>query len=627
MSSKSDLQRTLNRAALFVSLFVSVAAGCESCCAPEILNTPDEAACSLDPPPNCGDANPDFRFGECVLGGCSVDADCCPGTRCNVGVNACVPRLLDDDYNCETNADCVDPAQVCATISVEGRPPVPVCIYESCRGDAECGFGRACFANHCVTSAPCNGSCPQGSVCEVNSNTCFQLPEEVATPGVAKPNIDDSCRAPCDGLLVFADEDTMVHEQCCDLACTCATRPPIVPTRIGRYARVVVTAGEALVSAYDAEFGDLVVVRYTLAGERSLVQYVDGVPSEPPSGDVNGPRGGIRGAGNNVGTHTSIVANAQGLARVAYHDVGANALKVAIEGPVNVWSTHSIDTAAVATVGQVGTFTDMAILSNGTLLVTYLSHLQTFPGVTGAGSAVKLARSRTPNPTSAADWELVVVDSRAVEATPAATVEPAELPRGRGLHTSIVLDGDTAIVGYYDEIDGDVRVARVAGTTVTAFVVDGDGATGRLTGDVGRFPAVGLVGSDLLVAYEDFSRHTLRVWRGPKETPGTGGAYDVADQIREPTRSGSRFVGAGARMSTTGRPVMVYQDASNLDLRFATLEGASFAATTVLADGANGFYSDVAVAGNKAYVCSVVAELDSRGKERSRLRLDVQTLP
>ena len=81
-------------------------------------------------------------------------------------------------------------------------------------------------------------------------------------------------------------------------------------------------------------------------------------------------------------------------------------------------------------------------------------------------------------------------------------------------------------------------------------------------------------------------------------------------------------------MSTAGsRPVLVYQDATTLDLRFATLEGATFAATTVLSEGAHGFYSDVAVFEGKAYVVSVVAELDQRGKERSRLRLDIQQLP
>jgi hypothetical protein len=73
--------------------------------------------------------------------------------------------------------------------------------------------------------------------------------------------------------------------------------------------------------------------------------------------------------------------------------------------------------------------------------------------------------------------------------------------------------------------------------------------------------------------------------------------------------------------------VLVYQDASTLDLRFATLENQGFAPTTVLADGAQGFYSDVVVVDDRAFVVSVTAELDQRGKERSRFRLDVQQLP
>jgi hypothetical protein len=118
------------------------------------------------------------------------------------------------------------------------------------------------------------------------------------------------------------------------------------------------------------------------------------------------------------------------------------------------------------------------------------------------------------------------------------------------------------------------------------------------------------------------------VWRGPKATPGVGGAYGIADQVRDATRSGSHFVGAGARLTTTGnRPVLVYQNASTNDLRFATLEGEAFIATTVLQDGAHGYYSDVVVAGTSAFVVSMVAELDQRGLERSRLRLDVQPVP
>jgi hypothetical protein len=618
MSSSTDWQRTLNRAALFTSLLVGIAAGCDSCCTEEPL-TPEERVCAVVP---C-DEGDEFRFGRCDLGGCSVDSDCCPGMRCRTDLNLCFPRLLDSEFECETSADCADPAQVCATISIGGREPLPTCIYETCAGDNDCGFGRTCFEGNCVLSPPCNGGCPAGSVCEVASNSCHELP-------TVEDAFDASCSKPCDGLLVLSDPAIMTGDTCCDLACKCVSQPPVVPTRIGRYARIVHTGGAILVSAYDAEFGDLVVVRHNKDGAQSGIDYVDGVPSEPPTGDPAGARGGVRTPGPNVGTHTSIAADASGFGRVAYHDVDNNALKVAIEGPAGVWSSHVVDAAATAGVGQVGTFTDTKVLANGTILVSYLAHDTLLAGIDGPATGVKLARSRTPIPQSASDWELIVVDARAIVTVEGAREEAKEMPRARGLHTALVLDGADAVIAYYDHGDGDVRVARVpaGGTTATVSVIDGDGTDGRLTGDVGRFPAPGIVGDDLLLTYEDASRHTVRFWRGPRATPGTGGTYAVADQLREPERSGSHFLGAGGRMSTAGsRPVLVYQDATTLDLRFATLEGATFAATTVLSEGAHGFYSDVAVFEGKAYVVSVVAELDQRGKERSRLRLDIQQLP
>jgi hypothetical protein len=619
MSSNTGWQRRLNRAALFTSLLVGVATGCNSCCTEEPLVEPDDTTCAIV---EC-DEGDDFRFGRCDIGGCSVDSDCCPGMRCRTDLNLCFPRLLDSEFECETSADCQDPAQVCATISVGGRDPLPTCIFESCAGDGDCGFGRTCFQGSCVITPPCNGGCPDGSVCEIATNSCHELP-------TVKDAFDASCSAACDGLLVLSNPEVMTGDACCGLACECVSQPPIVPTRVGRYARIAHTGSAALVSAYDAEYGDLVVVRHTKDGEQSGIDYVDGVPNEPPTGDPAGARGGVRGAGPHVGTHTSIAVDGSGLARVAYHDVDNNALKVALEGPPGVWTSHTVDAATTAAVGQVGTFTDIRVLPSGTILVSYLAHNTLIPGVTGQGTGAKLARSRTPTPRSAADWELIVVDARPYAVVEGERDEAAEMPRGRGLHTALIVDGADAVVAYYDHVDGDVRVARIPsiGTTTRIAVIDGDGNDGRRDGDVGRFPALGIVGGDLVVVYEDASRHVLRSWRGSRATPGVGGAFGIADQIREPARSGSRFVGAGARMSTTGtRPVLVYQDASTLDLRFATLEGQSFAPTTVLADGAQGFYSDVVVVENRAFVVSVVAELDSRGKERSRFRLDVQPLP
>jgi hypothetical protein len=624
MSSSTVTFRGFSRAALVVSLAFTVAAGCNSCCTEEPVTPTVEPVCVVDKQCADGDA---FRYGTCDVGGCSTDADCCPGSRCRTDLNACFPRLLDSDYECETSADCPDPAQACATVSVGGRDPLPICIYEPCATNEDCGEGRACYVGHCIASSPCDGGCPAGSVCELTTNSCHELPTDGRKDDNNLPGVDESCTKPCEnGLLVLTDEGTMTGEVCCALACECRTLPPIVPTRIGRYARVVVTGTGALVSAYDAEFGDLVVVRYDDDGNRVGLDYVDGIPSADVAADPNGPRRGIREPGPNVGTHTSIAANADGLARVAYHDVDANTLKVALETAPGQWTAHEVDSTPAR--GQLGTFTDIAVTPSGRIVVAYLAHDATLAGVTGSATGLKLARSKSPTPQAAADWDLFVLDARPFVIDPALRTESPEFPRGRGLHASLTLDGEDAVVAYYDASDGDVRVARFAGTTTNVAIIDGDGASGRLGGDVGRFPTLAVRGADLFVVYEDFTRHTLRFWKGPKATPGTGGTYDIADQLREPLRSGSHFVGAGARLDASGnKPALVYQDASTLDLRFSTFAGDEFTANTVLSDGAQGFYSDVAVAGGRAYVCSVVAELDARGKERSRLRLDVQQLP
>jgi hypothetical protein len=338
----------------------------------------------------------------------------------------------------------------------------------------------------------------------------------------------------------------MTGEVCCALACECRTLPPVIPTRIGRYSRVTVTGTGALVSAYDAEFGDLVVVRFDGDGNQTGLDYVDGVPDGAITADPSGPRRGIREPGPDVGTHTSIAADATGLARVAYHDVGANALKVALETAPGQWTSHVVDAAAGR--GQTGTFTDIAVSAAGTIFVAYLAHDTDLDGVDGAATGLKLARSRTPSPQSSSDWELFTIDARSFVIDPARRAESAELPRGRGLHASLVLDGDTPLVAYYDFADGDVRVARFANGVATVTVVDGDGQGGRLSGDVGRFPTLAVRGDDLFIVYEDFTRHALRFWKGPKASPGTGGAYGIADQVREPLRSWtSKLVGVGDR--------------------------------------------------------------------------------
>jgi hypothetical protein len=597
---------------LFALLAFVGSIGCQSCCTDVPIDPPRPEGCTVV---DCGEQA--FRFGKCINGGCASDEDCCPGTRCRTDINSCFPALLGSEFECEVNEDCSDPAQTCATIVIGDRAPLPACVFAACATGDDCAFGQSCFRNRCVGDAPCDGGCPAGSVCDVTSSTCQPFAVE---------NVDKVCNEGCPAgrMMVLRDEATMSGEQCCPLACECVAPPALAPSRYGRYARILATPLGPVVSSYDAEFGDLVLARFTPDGEfLPPLQYVDGVPVDGAiTADPIGPRGGVAAPGDDVGTHTSITMDPNGRLRVAYRDVTHNALKVAIEDATGQLTTHTVDSA---TTGKLGEFTDIAVSATGTIAISYFAHDVEL--ATGRGTGLKMAMSRNATPASAADWVLLTVDGRAM---PAAGLRPdsEEVPRGRGLFSAVAFDGADALTTYYDAIDLDLRIARISNGVATATVLDGDGVSGRRSGDIGRSPTLAITGNNLLVVYSDSTRHDVRFWQGPKTSPGTGGTYGDVDRGITSGQSGKAFVGAGARVAIdSGRTALVYQDATTLDLKLATLSGVDWSPTAVRADGPYGFYSDVDVRGGRAYICSVVALLDARGQERSRLQVDVQALP
>jgi hypothetical protein len=656
---------------LFAMATVPVVFG-NGCDCDDILTNIDDAGpgtpliCSLSQ--TCADGTV-LRYGKCVRSGCEADTDCCPGTRCRLDLNTCWPYALDNDFACETDTDCDDPAQRCREVTLAGRDPILTCIYEACQGASDCGPSRTCYHGSCVAKAPCGGGCPEGSVCDTTTGTCADIPDGSV-----------GCSGACDGLLVLADPSSMSGEQCCPTVCQCKGLPPIVPRKFGKYASIAVAAGsELLVSAYDSEYGDLVVAHHKVDGSLSRVVYVDGIPvGAPIVADRSGPRGGIGEPGPNVGTHTSIAVDGQGMARVAYHDVDNRSLKVALQSTAG-WQTHTIDTPTAD--GKVGTFTDIAVdAASGIISISYLAlDITGAPGIGGKASALKVARSRSATPTSATDWDLYIVDARPAfdacagactaaeacvlddgpvcrtvapscpqncSASQTCTVLPVPedngttatclppplpkahdgLPRARGLHTKVIVANANTFVSYYDSIDGDVRLATLSPSgTVAVQVIDGDGQNGRRSGDVGRNPSVTAAFGDLVVVYSDFSRHDVRAWRGQ---PGSAGTYTVVDSGKVAGEPGKRFVGAGAQAVTVGdRVVVVYQDASALDVQMATGNGTIWAVEGVIADGAHGFYSDVAVASNTAFIVSVLARLDARDAEDIVLSVLPRPLP
>lgn len=607
------------RVPLFIALALAATVGCgDSCCTDDVVTSTGQPQCNLDT--RCEDGY-DFRFGGCVLGGCADDTECCPGTRCRLDLNLCFPILLDSEYACETSSDCQDPAQRCIATTIGERDPINTCVYELCAGDAECGFGRACYEGRCVASAPCGGSCPEGTACDVITGRCASFPAK-----------SRGCDAACGEaqLKVFTDPPSMNGERCCALECECAGLPPIVPTRFGRDSRVVFTSDEVLVSAYDSQYGDLVLARYKADGGFSRLDYVDGVPAGGAVvADPRGARGGIAEPGPNVGTHTSIAADAAGLARIAYHDEDGRSLKVALEQPDGSFTSHFVDGGDGE--ARMGQFTDIVVDASGIITVSYFAHNAALAGFPGTSSGIKIARSRTPVPASAGDWDLFVVDARPVVDAAAAGLPPesVDVPRGRGLYTTITLDGPTAVVAYYDAVDGDLRAAVLDGTTLSPpVIVDGDGQGGRRGGDVGRFPTVARVGNNLTLVYEDFGRHEVRAWEGAAAELGTAGTYSLVDRGQDPTRSGKQFVGAGARLARgADSAIVVYQDASQNDLKLATFDGTAWVPGALITEGAHGYYSDVAIGAGKLFIVSVEARLDQHGIEASRLGLTVQPVP
>ena len=639
------------------------ACNCDETLTPIVDGPSEPELC--DPTVPCAKENQVRRFDQCVASGCESDSDCCPGTRCRVDFNTCWPKFLDGEFSCEEDADCQDSAARCQDVVIGERDPLPVCSYDRCTGDLDCGPGRLCYHSVCVNSAPCGGSCPDGEVCDVLTNTC-----SIVGDGAV------GCDQECDGLRVLADPDVMRGEVCCGIVCQCKGLPPLVPSRYGKYSSIALAGDAPKVSAYDNEYGDLVLLHYEKDGTLNDVEYVDGAPATGEVvADPTGPRNGIAEPGPNVGTHTSIVADTNGKVRIAYYDLDQRALKVAVQTDAG-WNVHVVDTPTDE--GSVGMFTDIAIHPQTQLIsISYLATNQTgAPSIAGLANGLKVASSVVAEPASATDWQISFVDMRenkdacngSCSVTQACvlgggepsclevstncgsscsdnetcvfngnqsesicalgpTMEASEQrPDARGLHSSITVSETATYIAYYDSIDGTVRLSQLNGSDLAgSWVIDGDGVDGRVNGNVGLFPSIGESNGEIHIVYTDFSNHQVRHWHG---APGAEGTRSTVDFGLEEEAAGQRFVGGGASLAMVNdRGVVVYQDASHLNLMWAEQNENGWDVATLLAEGAQGFYSDLAVSNDSAFIVSVMAELDGRTLEHPRVGLVIRSLP
>ena len=624
-------------------------------------------ACSCDEdaivPVGPGRCEPDYvceqgftyRLGECRVARCASDEDCCPGQRCSAGAGLCVDPWVAcvDDGECEAGRRCLDfrGGRYCAFPNASGETnPLGT---QSCASTADCPPRATCLGTRCVVEAPCEGGCPDGQICDVDSDRCFAFP----------------C-PPCDAgqIAVVADPDTMSSAACCAVECACATLPPLPEGQLGWHASLAASPDRAFVAAYDATYGDLVVAELDAEGRRLSVASVDGFPADGPVvADPAGRRGGRRAPGPDVGEYASLARGPDGALHVGYYDRTEGRLKYARRDPAGAWLSYPIDDD-----GDVGRFTTLALDRAGVPHVAYMV-VQT---ASGDRTGLRFAAASGPTPSSGREWRIQDVelvdrprppcggrcpigqvcaelgpepacareatdcpvacgDAQACVEGPAGpecagvvdVLELDDLPLGTGLFASLSIDRDGRVrIAYHDRIAGALRLAEALEGPDAGFELRTlDGGEGR---DVGAHASLahrpdGRWG----VAYVDRGRDDLLYLDADAEGPEL-----VDDGATAPDL---RLVGADAALvfDPAGQPAIAYQDATRLDLRYARRRpDGSWGKDLLRGDGAArddglaaGFYATQAVVDDRAWVGSVTVGFDA--DRNLQLFLTVDVLP
>jgi len=600
-----------------------------------------------------------FRDGTCQNTFCETDAECCPSTRCDLAFNLCRTRL--NDSPCETVLDCPKAGQDCVMAG-----GTQVCVFPRCEEQTDCADGLSCFKGRCVGGNPCD-ACDATEVCDVATGSCH--------PAVGHEGCGVTCGV--GEIKALTDPASMSGEICCAWECECVALPPLSPGVFGQYASVSVAHLEVAVASYDLTYGDLVLSSYNRDGQLLSIDYVDGYPlTGQVEGDPEGPRKGIKAPGPDVGRWASSAIDSLGRVHVAYFDETNGALKHALRTSAKEWEIHVVDDTAVA-----GQFASLAIrASDGAPVIAYFS-----TGLVNAMnhtlSGPKLAVASTPNPSLPTDWTLTLLEEAedfdacnqacngpgsmcvlgsgdggagGVCATVAPACTPAcssaqacvlegatptcvglgnppigGLPRALGTFTSVAMKGDEPVVAWHDAVNGLLKAAVVPVTGAPEIVIlDGDGVADHSNGRCGAWSsvavdAVGKIG----IVYVDETRHELKFFHSSDIT--AGGTMHVVDTGRG-MPPGFHEVGAGASlaMAQDGTAYVVYQEQTNLDLMIAEREpDGNWSVTPLLTEGPFGFYTDVGLGSEHAYVVSVKAALDARPQVANQLGLMIVEVP
>lgn len=376
--------------------------------------------------------------------------------------------------------------------------------------------------------------------------------------------------------------------------------PTVVhPGPTGRYASISTDGDRVLLAAYEQTYGDLVVAEITGEGEPDFA-VIAGAPDGPVVLDPEGYRGGVNLPGDDVGAWTASAMSGSS-ALIAYQNIDAGSLMVAVESAG--WASHEIDRVVG---GHAGIYASMAVDAAGRPAIAYMVQIPIDPAPDAPDDEppmmtveLRLASAGSASPSSAADWTIETLDAAVVEAAPGFH----DIPTGVGLFSSVgFLSDGAAVVSYYDQIEGDLRLATRDATSGEWQTVVIAGSAG----DRGQWASMAIADDDAVwLAYQDANADQLlaRSWAG-----GERGPIEVVDDgRRDDDRPHS--VGPSARIlfDDGGALCVVYQDSTASDLRWARRDNDTWSGGELLAgDIGFGFWVTAAAVADRTWVTSFV---------------------
>ena len=408
---------------------------------------------------------------------------------------------------------------------------------------------------------------------------------------------------------------------CFEGECTCIDDVPY--GRIGPHSDVAVApTGEAVVSAYAENHGDLVVARHAGAGRIADTEweFVDGVPDGPIAVPDSHIRGGILEPGPDVGLYTSIAVAPDDSTMVSYYDRDQGSLKFAGKYG-GTWQTHVVDAGTGRVIDpeigglRAGLYTALTLRTDdGRPGIAYLAETSQGGGIVTA--EVRFAQANVAQPKQPSDWTTTTLDTMTLPPADPNAPDPYPLPAGIGLFVEAARDGagNPAVV-YYDRQHGDLKLVRwdgAAGRFAAPVVLDGQ------NGDSGWYPSVTIDGAGVAkVAYQGadhddvFYISTAQGARREMVDDGYRLVGTTADGLPKPE---FHMVGSDTQILDTPAGAMIlYQDSTSHELLVATKVGDNWMHNAIAGAedpfvGAYGFYASMAASPSEAVVSSWVID-------------------